>query len=211
MQFLALGVLLSRRHLRCLRPTGASILEAFDPGLALPATLQSMSSSSPPVRSSAPTSTFRLAAYAVCVHNDEVLLVAVAAPDDHSKVWTLPGGGVERFEDPLDTVVREVEEETGATSRVVQLLGVDSRVIPKDEAIRGVPHHNIGIFYEAAMRDSELRPEPSGDTATPTWVPFAQIASLPRSGLVDVGMSLFIERPQSGHVPPVQVEGLVRH
>lgn len=170
-----------------------------------------MTFSSPPVHSSSPDSTFRLAAYAVCVRNDEVLLVAVTASDDHSKVWTLLGGGVERFEDPLDTVIREVEEETGATSRVVQLLGVDSRVIPKDEAIRGMPHHNIGIFYEVVIRDSELRPEPSGDTVMPTWIPFAQIASLPRSGLVDVGMSLFIERPQSGHVPSVQVKGLVRH
>lgn len=89
MHFLVLGVLLSRRRLRCLRPTGASILEAFDSGVALAATLQSMTSSSPPVRSSAPDSTFRLAAYAVCVRNDEVLLVAVAAPDDHGKVWTL--------------------------------------------------------------------------------------------------------------------------
>lgn len=123
----------------------------------------------------------------------------------------MPGGGAERFEGPLDTVVREAEEETGTISQVVQLLGVDSRVIPKDEAIRGIPHHNIGIFYEVATRDSELRPKPSGDTATPRSVPFAQITSLPRSGLVNLGMSLFIERPQSRHVPPVQVEGLVRH
>lgn len=159
-----------------------------------------------------PTSgtTFRLASYAVCVRDGAVLLVAVE--DNEGEVaWTLPGGGVEPLEDPLAAVTREVAEETGCTSRVVSLLGVDSRVIPQDEAIRGVPHQNVGIFYEVELTRDELRAEPSGDTVTPTWVPRDDVETLSRSGLVDIGLTLVAECPPSGHVPPVTVGGLVRH
>lgn len=186
------------------------ILEPSHLGIVVGATLQFMTSSSRADISSSDF-TFRLASYAVCVRHSEVLLVAVSDPIDGSTVWTLPGGGVEQYEDPVDTVVREVAEEIGTTSRVVQLLGVDSRVIPQDEAFRGVPHHNVGVFYEVDVLDGELRPEPSGDTVAPTWIPFEKISSLPHSGLVEIGVRLFVERPSSGHVPPVEVEGLVRH
>ncbi|MGJ0184550.1 NUDIX hydrolase [Corynebacterium glyciniphilum] len=170
-----------------------------------------MTSSHLPVHPTRPDTTLRLAAYAVCVSDAQILLVAVTDPGDGSMIWTLPGGGVEPLEDPFETVTREVAEETGAASRVVRLLGVDSRVIPQYEAMRGVPHHNVGIFYEVAVLPGALRDEPSGDTAAPTWVPCSEVASLPRSGLVDIGMSLFAERPASGHVPLVEVEGLIRH
>lgn len=170
-----------------------------------------MTSSHPPVHPTQPDTTFRLASYAVCVRDDHILLVAVTDPGDGSTIWTLPGGGVEPLEDPFETVTREVAEETGLASRVVRLLGVDSRVIPQHEAMRGVPHHNVGVFYEVAMHPGELRDEPSGNIAAPTWVPCSEVATLPRSGLVDIGMTLFAERPASGHVPPVDVEGLIRH
>ncbi|WP_145942929.1 NUDIX hydrolase [Corynebacterium glyciniphilum] len=170
-----------------------------------------MTSSHAPTHPAQPDTTFRLASYAVCRHDDEILLVSVADPGDGNTIWTLPGGGVEPLEDPFETVTREVAEETGVASRVVRLLGVDSRVIPQHEAMRGVPHHNVGIFYEVAVHPGELRDEPSEDTAAPTWVPCSEVAALPRSGLVDIGITLFAERPASGHVPSVGVEGLVRH
>lgn len=170
-----------------------------------------MTSSHKPVHPVQPETTFRLASYAVCRRDDHILIVAVTDPGDGSTIWTLPGGGVEPLEDPFETVTREVAEETGVASRVVRLLGVDSRVIPQHEAMRGVPHHNVGIFYEVAVLPGALRDEPSGDTTAPTWVPCEKVATLPRSGLVDIGMTLFAERPVSGHVPPVDVEGLVRH
>lgn len=165
-----------------------------------------------PLGSASPRAcTIRLASYAVCVRNRKILLVKVVDARDGSAVWTLPGGGIEPLEDPLSTVIREVAEETGATSRVLSILGTDSRVIPPHEAVRGVPHQNIGIFYEVEVPTAGLREEPSGDSAEPTWVPFDEVMSLPRSGLVDVGMRLFTERPPAGNVPPAEVGGLVRH
>jgi 8-oxo-dGTP diphosphatase len=60
---------------------------------------------------------FRLAAYAVCIEDQRVLLVHhVAFADDAN--WTLPGGRVEHAEDPFDTVIRAVAEETGCAATV---------------------------------------------------------------------------------------------
>jgi 8-oxo-dGTP diphosphatase len=75
---------------------------------------------------------FRLAAYAVCIQDSQVLLARWVSPTGESS-WTLPGGGVEHGEDPFDTVVREVAEETGCDAVVDRLLGVDSRIIPAAE------------------------------------------------------------------------------
>ncbi|MCC7267713.1 MAG: NUDIX domain-containing protein [Caulobacteraceae bacterium] len=151
---------------------------------------------------------FRLAAYAVCVENQRVLLVRHL-----SNNWTLPGGKVEHAEHPLDAVIREVAEETGGEAVVERLLGVDSRVIPAAErAVPGGPeHHNVGIFYEARITGGRLRPEPNGDTLEVAWTPISEVAGLRRSSLVDVGLALAAARPADGHVPPVAVGGLVQH
>ncbi|MFJ6699156.1 NUDIX hydrolase [Streptomyces sp. NPDC091272] len=153
---------------------------------------------------------FRLAAYAVCVEDGRVLLVRCVEPGGGS-IWSLPGGGVEHAEDPFDAVVREVAEETGCTSKVLRLLGVDSRVIPAAQARAGTSHQNVGIFYRVAITGGRLRPEPGGEVAESVWTPFAEVEGLRRSSLVDVGLSLARSAPASGHVPPVPVGGLVQH
>lgn len=149
---------------------------------------------------------FRLAAYAVCLDDGRVLLAHFQGSH-----WTLPGGRVEHGEDPYDTVVREVLEETGCDAVVTRLLGVDSRVIPAGEALAGSEHQNVGIFYEARITGGTLRPEPNGETAGSEWTPLESVAGLPRSSLVDVGLALARERPATGHVAPVPVNGLLRH
>lgn len=47
----------------------------------------------------------------------------VLARHADSGVWSLIGGAVEPGEEPLDAVVREVQEETGATPRVHGIVG----------------------------------------------------------------------------------------
>lgn len=171
--------------------------------------------------------TRRVASYGVCVRDGALLMVAVTDPTDARETWTLPGEGVEPLEDPVDTVVREITEETGRTGRVVRLLGVDSRVIPAHEAVRGVPHQNIGIFYEVPLDGSasgadrkpqptasehsgtacDLREESNGDSRTPSWIPLGQVTDLRRSNLVDVGLDLLATRPASGHASPPPMPG----
>jgi ADP-ribose pyrophosphatase YjhB (NUDIX family) len=155
---------------------------------------------------------FRLAAYAVCIEDGRVLLARYAPPDG-AENWTLPGGKVEHGEDPFDTVIREVAEETGCDAVVERLLGVDSRVIPIAEmrAPGPVPHHNVGIFYRVRITGGRLRPEPDGDIAESHWTAIPDVAELRRSSLVDVGLALARHTPATGHVAPVPVGGLVQH
>jgi ADP-ribose pyrophosphatase YjhB (NUDIX family) len=153
----------------------------------------------------------RLAAYAVCLDDDRILLVRHVTRSGAIN-WTLPGGGVERGEDPYDAVIREVAEETGHTAVVERLLGVDSRLIPAADRRHGEPdHQNIGIFYRVRITGGESRPEPNGDTVGAVWTPFPDVAGLRRSSLVDVGLAMARTLPATGHVPPVPVGGLIQH
>ena len=153
---------------------------------------------------------FRLAAYAVCIEDERVLLARFIPPtgDTH---WTLPGGKVEHAEDPFDAVIREVAEETGCDAVVERLLGVDSRVIPAAEARLGIEHQNVGIFYRVRITGGALRPEPNGETAESVWTPISDVARLRRSSLVDIGLALAQTLPVTGHVASVPVGGLMQH
>ncbi|MET8966007.1 NUDIX domain-containing protein [Streptomyces sp. NPDC004074] len=155
---------------------------------------------------------FRLAAYAVCLEGERVLLARHVPPTGES-TWTLPGGRVEHAEDPFDAVIREVAEETGCHAVVERLLGVDSRVIPAAErAVPGGPEHqNVGIFYQVRITDGRLRPEPNGDIAESIWTPLPDVAGLRRSSLVDIGLALAQTLPATGHVATVPVGGLIQH
>ncbi len=64
----------------------------------------------------------RTGAYAVLVHDGRILLTRLA----YTKTWTLPGGGIDHGETPLDAVRREVHEETGLVLTEPRLLDVDS-------------------------------------------------------------------------------------
>jgi ADP-ribose pyrophosphatase YjhB (NUDIX family) len=155
---------------------------------------------------------FRLAAYAVCIEDEQVLL-ARYAPRGGEGNWTLPGGRVEHGEDPFDTVVREFAEETGCDAVVERLLGVDSRVIPAAERrLPGPqPHQNVGIYYQVRITGGQLRPEPDGEIVESVWTPIRAVAHLRRSSLVDIGLALAQTVPATGHVAPVPVVGLIQH
>ena len=155
---------------------------------------------------------FRLAAYAVCLEAGRVLLARFVSLDGQS-TWTLPGGRVEHGEDPFDTVIRELAEETGCDGVVERLLGVDSRLIPAAERLvpGPLPHQNVGVFYRVRVTGGELRPEPDGDIAESAWTPVPGVARLRRSSLVDVGLALAQTVPATGHVDPVPVGGLIQH
>ncbi|MEU8588090.1 NUDIX hydrolase [Streptomyces sp. NPDC048664] len=140
----------------------------------------------------------RVAAYAVCVRDGRLLMVRMPNSDGMS-VWGLPGGGMEHGEDPYDTVLREVREETGYRVEVTGLLGVDSaRFTTRGRLGRTVDRHSVRLVYEGHVTGGELRDEVGGSTDLAAWQDLDAVSGLPRIALVDAGLALWRERPPAG-------------
>lgn len=132
----------------------------------------------------------RVAAYAVVERRGKILLTHWRRGHLHG--WTLPGGGIDPGEDPRDAVVREVFEETGLDAKVGKLLGVDSRVMVREEVPEGTnPElHTIRIVYRATVKDGPLRHEIGGSSDEARWVPLREIKSLRTLSLVQTSLHM---------------------
>lgn len=134
----------------------------------------------------------RVAAYAVIMRDDDILLSRLAPYLVAGEQWTLPGGGIDFGEDPRDGVVREVHEETGLDVEVGDRAWIDSA--RRYAAIGTEPDarqemHSVRMVFEAwAPSDS---PEPrvvevDGSTVDARWVPVSAVldGSWPVAGWV---------------------------
>lgn len=142
----------------------------------------------------APRRQLRISAYAVCVHDDAILLTRITPgyTVDSDGKWTLPGGGLDHGEDPRDAVLRELDEETGLRGEVAELLGVDSLATQFRHPEDGIPtdFHGIRILYRVRITGGALRDEFDGSTDAARWIPLAELATLPHVSLVDVATRL---------------------
>ncbi|MDO4240959.1 MAG: NUDIX hydrolase [Microbacteriaceae bacterium] len=132
----------------------------------------------------------RVAAYAVIERRGEVLLTHWRRGDLHG--WTLPGGGIDEGEDPRDAVVREVLEETGLEARVGSLLGVDSRVLVREDMPEGEDPrlHTIRIVYRARVAEAPLVHEVGGSSDEARWVPLTELSGMHTLSLVNTGLRM---------------------
>jgi 8-oxo-dGTP diphosphatase len=142
----------------------------------------------------------RLAAYAVIIRGDQILLSRLSERVTPHELWSLPGGGVDHGEDPRDAVVREVHEETGLAAEVGDTAHVFSLHLP-DTWRRGrrVDAHSVRIVYPGWVAPDAAEPrvvEVDGSTAEAAWQPLAQVldGTLPTVSLV--GQALAAYHPQ---------------
>lgn len=132
----------------------------------------------------------RVAAYAVVERRGKILLTHWRRGHLHG--WTLPGGGIDPGEDPRDAVVREVMEETGLEAKVGRLLGVDSRVMVREEvsADANPELHTIRIVYRATVVDGPLRNEVGGSSDEARWVSLKDLKDLKTLSLVQTALRM---------------------
>jgi 8-oxo-dGTP diphosphatase len=132
----------------------------------------------------------RVAAYAVIIRGDQILLSRLAPHLTSSELWTLPGGGLEHGEDPRDAAVREVYEETGLNVQLGESAHVFSRHLPNARRDgRRVDAHSLMVVYEGWVPIDAPAPhvvEVDGSTVDAAWQPIASVldGSVPVVALV---------------------------
>lgn len=120
-----------------------------------------------------------MSAYALVVRRGVVLLSQLSDRSTQPGMWTLPGGGLDHGEDPLDGLRREVREETGLYVTVGALLDVHS-LHHEGVAPDGVleDFHALRIVYDGTVALDSAEPqvvEEDGTTAAAAWLSVADV------------------------------------
>jgi ADP-ribose pyrophosphatase YjhB (NUDIX family) len=140
-------------------------------------------------RDGGPPKVQRVGAYALLPDAGRLLLTRYAG----SGRWSLPGGGIDHGEQPIDAVHREVREETGLILADARLTAVDS-VHFTGHAPDGTleDFHAVRIVYRGVVpTDAEpavLEVDGSSDAAA--WIPLTELHRYPVTGFVGVALGL---------------------
>ncbi|MBP0482357.1 NUDIX domain-containing protein [Sagittula salina] len=116
----------------------------------------------------------RLAARAVILHDDRLLLVN-AWPDRRNTLWCAPGGGVESGSSIPDNLAREVHEETGLTVAVGPPCLVNEFHDPKGS------FHQVEVFFRCTITSGQISDDwqdPEGIVHSRRFFARAEIAGL---------------------------------
>ena len=122
----------------------------------------------------------RVAAYAVVVADDRLLLTQLAGYTGAEGRWNLPGGGLDPGESPTDGVVREVAEETGQVVDEVRLVDVMTQHWV-GRSPRGLEDYHAVRLLHTARCARPTRPvvhDVGGSTSDARWVPLDALSSV---------------------------------
>lgn len=141
----------------------------------------------------------RLAAYALIIENDRILLTWYNGSNRDDPGWSLPGGGVDFAESVEQAVVREVREETGHDITLHEPIAVHSFTEPTGHASPR-PFKSVRLVYRATIAGGTLGTlEVGGTTDFAEWVPMDRLASENgRADIVDVAVDAWRARRPRG-------------
>jgi len=110
------------------------------------------------------------------------MIAAIRPGGKKPGMWALPKGAVDPGEDPAATAVREVAEETGVRTRLVQKLG-DIRYVYRQswEGGSGEQVFKIVSFYllrYSGGRLGQIAPEFEHEVAEVRWLPLEEATRL---------------------------------
>lgn len=112
----------------------------------------------------------------VCVVRDERGRVLMIHKVDND-LWALPGGGHDPGESIVDTVVREVREETGVEVEVTGLTGTYTNPNHRMAYDDGEVRQQFSLCFTARRVGGEVR-EDSSETKAVRWVDPSDLPSL---------------------------------
>jgi 8-oxo-dGTP pyrophosphatase MutT (NUDIX family) len=105
------------------------------------------------------------------------MLAAIRPAGKKPGLWALPKGNIGRGEDPRDTAVREVFEETGAEGRVVEKLG-DVRYVYTWAGERIFKVVSFFLLRYTRGRLGDLPPEAAHEVDEVRWLPLEEAPKL---------------------------------
>lgn len=117
----------------------------------------------------------RLAARAVLVHEDRLLLVNAWPASKGSDLWCAPGGGAEAHASLPDNLTREVFEETGLRISVGAPCLINEFHAPRRK------WHQVEVFFRCTLLEGTLRDDwtdPEGIVTSRRWVRRDELATL---------------------------------
>ena len=121
----------------------------------------------------------RVAAYALILRDDQILLTRLASRISADGKWHLPGGGLDHGENPRDALVREIREETGLDAEVGDTAHVYSAHLPSMwRQGRRWDYQALRIVYDAWVPADAPAPrveEVDGSTVAAAWHPVADV------------------------------------
>lgn len=134
----------------------------------------------------------RAAAYVLCRDDAGRILLTrfVQEGNPDSGKWTMPGGGMEWGEHPVETAARELDEETGLRGEIGSVLGLFSLWLEPHQSPRGEAGHVLGIVFEGIDVRGHLRREFADTTDAAGWFTLDEARALPRVALVDFCLDL---------------------